>query len=105
MLPLERARILLFFAIQTLSRYSTKFGHVHWNAVKRVFSYLKGTKELWLTYGHAQTELIGYADTDGSTAEAGMPCLGMHSSSMEGQYPGVQNVSLSYRCLQQKAST
>ena len=57
------------FAIQTLSRYSTKFGHVHWNTVKRVFSYLKGTRELWLTYGHAQTELIGYADVDGSTAE------------------------------------
>ena len=58
------------FAVQTLSRYSIKFRHVQWNAVKRVFMpYLKGTKELWLTYGHAQTELIGYADVDGSTAE------------------------------------
>ena len=43
------------FAIQTLSQYSTKFGHVHWNTVKRVFSYLKGTKELWLTYGEEMT--------------------------------------------------
>ena len=57
------------FAVQTLSQYSTKFGPAHWNAVKRVFSYLKGTKELWLTYGHTRTELIGYADVDGSTAE------------------------------------
>ena len=57
------------FAVQALSRYSTKFGPVHWNAVKRVFSYLKGTKELWLTYGRTQTELMGYADADGSTAE------------------------------------
>jgi hypothetical protein len=57
------------FAVQTLSRYSTKFGPAHWNAVKRVFSYLKGTKELWLTYGQTQAEMMGYADADGSTAE------------------------------------
>jgi hypothetical protein len=57
------------FAVQTLSRYSSKFGPTHWNAVKRVFSYLKGTKELWLTYGNMQTGLLGYADADGSTAE------------------------------------
>jgi hypothetical protein len=57
------------FAIQTLSRYSPKFGPAHWNTVKWVFSYLKGTKELWLTYGQTQGEMMGYADADGSTAE------------------------------------
>jgi hypothetical protein len=59
----------IVFAIQMLSQYSSKFGPMHWNAVKRVFSYLKGMKELWLTYGNTQTGLLGYADVDGSTAE------------------------------------
>jgi Reverse transcriptase (RNA-dependent DNA polymerase) len=57
------------FAVHTLSRYSTKFGPAHWNTVKWVFSYLKGTKELWLTYGQTQAEMMGYADADGSTTE------------------------------------
>jgi hypothetical protein len=57
------------FAIHALTRYSSKFGPTHWNAIKRVFSYLKGTKELWLTYGNTQTGLLGYADADRSTTE------------------------------------
>jgi len=43
----------------------------HWNAVKRVFKYLKGTREQWLTYGLVPggEKLQGYADADGSMAE------------------------------------
>ena len=52
-----------------MSHYLTKFGPVHWNAVKHVFQYLKGTIEFWLTYGHMKTELTGYADADGSMAD------------------------------------
>ena len=42
---------------------------MHWNVIKRVFSYLKSTKELWLTYRQTQAKLIGYANADDSTAE------------------------------------
>ena len=38
------------FAVQTVSRFSSKSGMVLWKAVKRIFCYLKCTRELWLTY-------------------------------------------------------
>jgi len=57
----EAVRLLMYVAlgicpditygIKTLSHYSTKLGPTHWEAVKRVFCYLSGTKGLWLTYG------------------------------------------------------
>ncbi len=58
----------IVFAVQTVSRFSKNPGQLHWEAVKRVFRYLKGTKELWLTYGRGG-KLLRYADADGSMAE------------------------------------
>ncbi len=61
------------FAVSTLSRFSINPGPAHLNAVKRVFRYLAGTKDLWLTYGGVANSgdggLKGYADADGSMAE------------------------------------
>jgi len=57
------------FAVQTVSRFSTKPGSTPWEAVKRIFRYLKGTTDLWLTYGISKMDLTGYADADGSMAE------------------------------------
>ena len=57
------------YAVQTVSRFSKNPEEAHWEAVKRIFRYLKGTKEFWLTYGGPQKELKGYADADGSMAE------------------------------------
>jgi hypothetical protein len=57
------------FAVQTLSRFATNPGIAHWEAVKRVFRYLKGTRELWLSYGGVAREMEGYADADGSMME------------------------------------
>ena len=57
------------FAVQTVSRFASKPGLPHWEAVKRIFRYLKGTMGLWLTYGKVKEELQGYADADGSMAE------------------------------------
>jgi hypothetical protein len=57
------------FAITTLSRFSVNPGTAHWDAVKRVFRYLNGTKDLWLTYGAEEKKLVGYTDADGSMAE------------------------------------
>jgi hypothetical protein len=57
------------FAVQTVSRFSSKPGCTHWEAVKRIFRYLKGTRDLWLTYGNRVRELEGFADADRSMAE------------------------------------
>jgi len=42
---------------------------VHWEAVKQIFRYLKGTTDLWLTYGISKMDLMGYADADGCMVE------------------------------------
>jgi hypothetical protein len=55
--------------LSRLSRFTTKPGLAHWEAIKRVFHYLKGTKDLWLLYGGKRENLIGYADADGNMAE------------------------------------
>ncbi|GBE84202.1 hypothetical protein SCP_0601800 [Sparassis crispa] len=44
-------------------------GRAHWEAVKRVFRYLSGTKDLKLTYGAQGLDLVGYTDADGSMHE------------------------------------
>src|SRR5215471_1283032 len=36
----------------------------HWKAVQRVFTYLKGTRDLCLTLGGTNASLIGYSDAD-----------------------------------------
>jgi hypothetical protein len=59
----------ILFAVQTVSCFSTKPGPAHWEAVKRIFCYLKGTIELWLSFGRGSRDLTGYADADGSMAE------------------------------------
>ena len=58
------------FAVTLLSKFSIKPGWTHWEAVRRVFAYLKGTKNLRLTYGGVEnTEFKGFTNADGSTQE------------------------------------
>ena len=57
------------YAVATVSRFSNNPGMPHWEAVRRIYRYLLGTKDLRLMYGGAPSVLIGYADADGSMAE------------------------------------
>jgi hypothetical protein len=52
------------FTISTLSQFLENPGEAHWDAVKRVFHYLAGTKDLQLMYGGEQHDLIRYMDAD-----------------------------------------
>jgi len=59
----------IVFAVATVAHFAANPGPAHWDAVKQIFHYLSGTRELWLTYGKASSPLEGYADADGSMAE------------------------------------
>ena len=57
------------FAVATVARFASNPGIAHWEAVKRIFRYLAGTRDLWLSYGETRRALEGYADADGSMNE------------------------------------
>ena len=55
------------YAVSNVARFSVKPTKEHWNAVKRIMRYLKGTTSLGITYtsdGSNDLELIGYSDAD-----------------------------------------
>ncbi|GJV82287.1 transposable element [Tanacetum coccineum] len=52
-------------AMSVVSRYMAHPGKEHWNAVKRIFHYLKGTSAVGLIYGGEREYLVaGYSDSD-----------------------------------------
>jgi hypothetical protein len=61
----------LAFAVCVLSRFLDNPGRTHWNAAKRVLQYLKGTRDLALTYGSADSTLglDIFGDADGMTLD------------------------------------
>ena len=68
----------IVFAVLFLSQFMQNPGQPHWEAVKCVFRYLKGTWEHMLTIGESRTlpwnnkectVLEGYCDTDWASQE------------------------------------
>src|ERR1700678_2230730 len=58
------------FVVGQLAQFMESPGKVHWEAVKRVLRYLKGTKDLKLTYGKSGNQgLEAFIDADGATQE------------------------------------
>ena len=57
------------FAVSTVARFAAEPRPVHWEAIKRIFRYLAGTRDLWLLYGETRRTLKGYVDADGSMAK------------------------------------
>jgi len=54
----------IYFAIGLVSRYQSNPGLAHWQAVKRIFHYLRGTSDLVLCYQNGDLRLTGYTDVD-----------------------------------------
>jgi hypothetical protein len=53
------------FAVQTLSQFMSNPGPAHWSAVKRVFRYLNGTRDLGIIYSKGgEVEPLAYSDAD-----------------------------------------
>lgn len=59
----------IVFAVSTLAQYSENPGWTHWEAVKRIFRYLLGTRNLSLVYGGDRNGLEGFVDADGASQE------------------------------------
>ena len=63
--PTVVLRLDTVYAVGILSQFMQNPGQAHWEAVKRVISYLGSTKKLWLTLGgKGQVKLEGYCDSD-----------------------------------------
>ena len=50
------------FAVRLVSRYQSNPGTAHWQAVKRIMRYLRGTTDLVLCYQGGELKLRGYTD-------------------------------------------
>ncbi|XP_075073879.1 secreted RxLR effector protein 161-like [Nicotiana tabacum] len=51
------------FAVSLLARFSSSPTRRHWNGVKHIFRYLRGTIDMGLFYSNEfKSEMIGYAD-------------------------------------------
>jgi len=57
------------FPVSLLAQFMENPGRTHWEAVKRVFRYLSGTKNWKLVYGSKDNGLEGYTDADGASQE------------------------------------
>jgi len=52
------------YAVSLVSRYQSNPGRDHWKAVKRIFRYLKGTRDHTLCYSGSDLFIRGYTDAD-----------------------------------------
>lgn len=56
----------LMYVVGYASRFLSKYSHEHWQFVKRIFRYLKGTTRVGIIYqgSHERLLLTGYSDSD-----------------------------------------
>ena len=59
-----RTRPDIAFAVCKLSTFSNNPTDTHWQALKRIFRYLAGTRHRGIVYGGADAPLTGYTDAD-----------------------------------------
>ncbi|MCO5569630.1 hypothetical protein L7F22_023346 [Adiantum nelumboides] len=52
------------FAVGVVSRYMANLGKKHWDAVKHLLRYLKGTTSKCLCFGNSEASIVGYTDAD-----------------------------------------
>ena len=54
----------LAYVVGTVSRFLSNPGREHWNAVKWIMRYLRGTSNMKLCFGNEKPVLVGYTDSD-----------------------------------------
>ena len=59
----NKTRPNITFVVNLLARFSSSPIHRHWNGIKHVFRYLRGTIDMGLFYSNdSKSLLVGYAD-------------------------------------------
>lgn len=51
-------------AVGVVSSFLSNLGREHWDAVKWILRYLRGTSKLTLSFGSGKPMLVGYTDSD-----------------------------------------
>ncbi|XP_070002005.1 secreted RxLR effector protein 161-like [Nicotiana sylvestris] len=65
MYPANTTRLDITFSINVLARYSSAPTRRHWNGIKHILRYLKGTTDMSLFYGNnCSPDLVGYAEAE-----------------------------------------
>lgn len=59
------------YAVNMLAQVAANPGRIHWEAAKRVVRYLKGTRNVGLTWGGSGADLVGYTDASHATEDLG----------------------------------
>jgi hypothetical protein len=59
------------YAVNMLAQVASNPGRVHWEAAKRIVRYLKGTRDLKLTWGSSSSGLLGYTDASHGSEDLG----------------------------------
>ena len=57
-------RLDIYHAVGVVSRFLENPGKAHWEAVKWIFRYLRGTSKVCLSFGESEPSLEGYTDFD-----------------------------------------
>ncbi|GKF98342.1 hypothetical protein Tco_0297125, partial [Tanacetum coccineum] len=54
----------LAHAVGVVSRFLSNPGKKHWEAIKWIFRYLRGTSKLGITFGSGKPMLVGFTDSN-----------------------------------------
>lgn len=52
------------FVVGVVSWYMANLGRRHWEAVKCIMRYMKGTKEMYICFGRGDFHVLGYTYSD-----------------------------------------
>lgn len=68
----------LTFAISNVSQFNNNPGKAHWQAIKRILRYIKGTSKMKLEYSKdANSKIVGFSDSDwGGCTDDRRSCTG-----------------------------
>ena len=64
MYAMVATRLNIAFAMGVVNRYMADLGKKHWEAVKHILRYLKGTSSKCIRFGNSDASIIGYSDAD-----------------------------------------